>query len=48
MAVAIDEQKTSTWFRLARLWGATLILNLVGGSVLVAVLTVGVGGLLRF
>lgn len=40
VAVAIDERKRSTWVRLARLWAATLILNLVGGSVLVGVLTV--------
>ncbi|HEX6299654.1 MAG TPA: formate/nitrite transporter family protein [Acidimicrobiia bacterium] len=40
VAVAIDERKGSTWVRLARLWAATLILNLVGGSILVGVLTV--------
>lgn len=40
VAVAIDERKSSTWVRLARLWAETLILNLVGGSVLVGVLTV--------
>lgn len=40
VAVAVDERKGSTWVGLARLWAATLILNLVGGSILVAVLTV--------
>lgn len=40
VAVAIDERKRSTWVRLARLWAETLILNLVGGAVLVGVLTV--------
>jgi formate/nitrite transporter FocA (FNT family) len=40
VAAAIDERGRAVWLRLLRLWGATLVLNLVGGAVLVAVLTV--------
>jgi formate/nitrite transporter FocA (FNT family) len=40
VATAIDERARATWLRLVRLWVATLVLNLVGGAVLVAVLTV--------
>lgn len=38
--VATALQNTGLWGRLARLWVTTLLLNLVGGAVLVAVLTV--------
>lgn len=40
VAVAIDERDRTTWMRLVRLWAETLVLNLVGGALLVAILTV--------
>ena len=40
VAAAIDEGSGAAWLRLLRLWFFTLVLNLVGGAVLVAVLTV--------
>jgi formate/nitrite transporter FocA (FNT family) len=40
VAAAIDERGRSVWVRLLRLWAVTLVLNLVGGAVLVAVMTV--------
>lgn len=40
VAAAIASEQRSAWTRLLRLWGVTLLLNLVGGAVLVAVLTV--------
>ena len=40
VAAAIDEGGRSAWVRLLRLWVFTLVLNLVGGAVLVAVLAV--------
>ena len=40
VAAAIDEGGKRVWGRLARLWVATLVLNLIGGAVLVAILTV--------
>lgn len=40
VAAAIGEQGGAVWARLARLWVVILVLNLVGGTVLVALLTV--------
>ena len=40
VAAAIAERGRDVWFRLLRLWAVTLVLNLVGGAVLVAVMTV--------
>lgn len=40
VAVAIEDRRTRPWGRLMRLWIVTLVLNLVGGAVLIAVLTV--------
>lgn len=40
VAAAIDEGGASAWTRLAQLWMATLVLNLVGGTVLLGLLTV--------
>ena len=40
VAAAIERRKRSPWLRLARLWVVTLVLNLVGGAVLVGILTV--------
>ena len=40
VAAAIEDRKSRPWGRLLRLWLVTLVLNLVGGAVLVAVLTV--------
>ena len=40
VAVAIDARRAGVWGRLLRLWGVTLVLNLVGGAVLLAVVTV--------
>ncbi len=40
VAAAIEEKDRSAWFRLLRLWLFILSLNLVGGAVLVAVLTI--------
>lgn len=40
VAAAIDEPGERPWARLLRLWLTILVLNLVGGAVLVAVLTV--------
>lgn len=39
VAAALDADE-SLWGRLARLWSSTLVLNLIGGGVLVALLTV--------
>lgn len=40
VAAAIDEGGASVWARLAELWTSTLLLNLVGGGILLAMLTV--------
>jgi formate-nitrite transporter family protein len=40
VTVAIEEGGTRVWGRLVRLWAIALLLNLVGGAVLVAILTV--------
>jgi formate/nitrite transporter FocA (FNT family) len=40
VAAAIDEGRLSGWLRLGRLWVFVLALNLVGGAVLLAVLTI--------
>jgi formate-nitrite transporter family protein len=40
VATAIDEPGPQVWGSLLRLWTSTLVLNLVGGAVLVALLTV--------
>lgn len=40
VAAAIEERGWSVWRRVLRLWGAILSLNLVGGAVLTAVMTV--------
>ncbi len=40
VAVAIDEGGRRVWARLARLWVLILLLNLVGGALLIAMLTV--------
>ena len=40
VAAAIDEGGGAVWPRLLRLWSSTLLLNLVGGGLLVALLTV--------
>ncbi|MBW3640280.1 MAG: formate/nitrite transporter family protein [Actinobacteria bacterium] len=40
VAAAIDARTGGTWIRLGRLWGVILVLNLVGGAVLLAVLLV--------
>ena len=40
VAAAMDERGVSVWGRLARLWTATLVLNLVGGAVLLGFMTV--------
>lgn len=40
VAAAIEDRRTRPWGRLMRLWIVTLVLNLVGGAVLIAVLTV--------
>lgn len=40
VATAIHDGGTRPWMRLLRLWGAILVLNMVGGSILVALLTV--------
>ena len=40
VAAAISERSGSAWLRLLRLWVFILLLNLVGGAVLVAVLSV--------
>ena len=40
VAAAIEEHGAGVWARLARLWVTILVLNLVGGAVLVALLTV--------
>ena len=40
VAAAIEERGSHVWARLARLWLTILVLNLVGGAVLVAVMTV--------
>lgn len=40
VAAAIDESGRAIWLRLGRLWATTLVLNLVGGAILVALLTI--------
>lgn len=40
VAAAIDDGRAAAWLRLLRLWVLILALNLVGGAVLVAVMTV--------
>jgi formate/nitrite transporter FocA (FNT family) len=40
VAAAIDRTHGGAWGRLLRLWAITLVLNLIGGAVLLAVLTV--------
>lgn len=40
VAAAIDQQGGGAWQRLGRLWGVTFVLNLVGGAVLIAILTI--------
>ena len=40
VAAAIASDRRSAWLRLLRLWGVTLVLNLVGGAVLIAITTV--------
>lgn len=40
VAAAIEDRRTRPWGRLMRLWIVTLVVNLVGGAVLIAVLTV--------
>ncbi len=40
VAMALRENAASMWLRLVRLWLFTLLLNLVGGAVLVAVLSI--------
>ncbi|WP_206340248.1 formate/nitrite transporter family protein [Blastococcus litoris] len=40
VAAAIQRPGRRPWTRLLRLWGVTLVLNLVGGALLVALLTV--------
>lgn len=40
VAAALDPGRGAGWRRLARLWLFTLLLNLVGGAILVAVLTI--------
>jgi formate-nitrite transporter family protein len=40
VAAAIQERRRGRWSRLVRLWAVTLVLNLVGGALLVALLTV--------
>jgi formate-nitrite transporter family protein len=40
VAAAIEEHGRRPWARLLRLWSTTLVLNLVGGALLVALLTV--------
>lgn len=40
VAATIERSGTKSWGRLLRLWGITLVLNLVGGAVLVGIMTV--------
>lgn len=40
VAVALDQGGRTVWAELARLWGSILVLNLIGGAVLVGVMTV--------
>lgn len=40
VATAIDRREKSAWFRLVRLWGIILVLNLLGGAVMAAVFVV--------
>ena len=40
VAAAIDEGGGAVWTRLLKLWASTLLLNLIGGALLVALLTV--------
>ena len=40
VAAAIEDRGRRPWIRLLRLWVVTLVLNLVGGAVLVALLTI--------
>lgn len=40
VAAAVDSDRSGAWIQLLRLWGVILVLNVVGGAVLLAVLTV--------
>lgn len=40
VAAAIEQKGSAVWARLARLWGFTLVLNLAGGAVLLAIMLV--------
>lgn len=40
VAAAIKERGAGVWLRLVQLWGVTLVLNLVGGAVLLAIMLV--------
>lgn len=40
VAAAVKERGAGAWARLARLWGTILVLNLVGGAVLLAVVSI--------
>lgn len=40
VAVAIDRNQKSTWFRLLRLWAIILVLNILGGAVMAGVFIV--------
>ncbi|MDX1621953.1 MAG: formate/nitrite transporter family protein [Nitriliruptorales bacterium] len=40
VAVAIQQEQRSVWLKLGRLWGTILVLNLVGGVVLTAIMTI--------
>ena len=40
VAAAIDKRVRSPWRQLARLWAGVLVMNLVGGAIMVAVFTV--------
>jgi formate/nitrite transporter FocA (FNT family) len=40
VAAALDERGGTVWLRLGRLWALILLLNLVGGALMVALLTV--------
>ena len=40
VATAIDDRGGGVWQSLGRLWGVTFILNLVGGAILITILTI--------
>jgi formate/nitrite transporter FocA (FNT family) len=40
VAAALKERQSGAWARLARLWGTILVFNLVGGAVLLAVVSI--------